>query len=190
MPNFIPKVDTIQNPSPNYDHGRGGQTVKAIVIHRAEDTVPSVINYLLAPQTKKSYHYIVARNGLVYQLVDEQNTAWHSGQVTSPTWPDLIPGVNPNQYTIGVAMSGFAYEGVPVEQQDRLLELLAKILIKYDLEPSDATLVFHREIRGDKTCPGKTLNKEVLVSNVTAVYNSIKSDYANGVNDGDVNQPA
>ncbi|MDD4802280.1 MAG: N-acetylmuramoyl-L-alanine amidase [Syntrophomonas sp.] len=88
-------------PSPNYSQGRNGKGVIAIVNHITAGLMPGTLSWLRNPGAKVSCHYLVAKDGRIYQLVADEDTAWHAGIVKKPDWV-LYDGSNPNLYTIGI----------------------------------------------------------------------------------------
>jgi N-acetyl-anhydromuramyl-L-alanine amidase AmpD len=88
-------------PSPNYTAGRGGRKIIAIVNHQTGGQGPGALSWLSNPASKVSAHYLIFRDGTVYQLVRLQDTAWQAGAVDQPSWM-LYDGTNPNRYTLGI----------------------------------------------------------------------------------------
>lgn len=160
---------------PNFKAGRDNMQVKAIVLHKPEGNLPEVIDYLNKPETQKSYHYIIGVDGAIYRLVDDVNEAWHTGTVVNPTWAGLLQGVNPNLYTVGIACEGFAADNLTPEQKNSLTVVVAQIAKKYNLPLNTETIVYHREIRADKTCPGEHLAKEDVIVNAQAYLDGDQS---------------
>lgn len=66
-------------PSPNFTPGRGGRRIVAIVDHITAGALAPSLNWLLNPVSQASSHYVVARDGTLYQLVREEDTAWGAG---------------------------------------------------------------------------------------------------------------
>src|SRR5258706_14697731 len=64
-------------PSPNFDERRPNY----VIIHAtSDDTAEDALRTLTDPQRKVSSHYLIGRDGTVYQLVDERARAWHAGE--------------------------------------------------------------------------------------------------------------
>jgi N-acetyl-anhydromuramyl-L-alanine amidase AmpD len=162
MQNYYSMIDPIL-PCPNKWDGRNAHQIKAVVIHKPEGELPDVVNYLMAPVTQKSYHFIVGYNGQVTELVDPENSAWHCGVVAAPTWKGLIDGVDPNYYTIGISLEGFAVQPHTEAQFKSLCKLVADCLLYAGLPANEETIVFHHEIDGNKPCPGLLLNKQAVI---------------------------
>src|SRR5690554_6785614 len=92
--------------TPNQTRGRGGNRIIAIVNHITAGNFPGCLNWMQNPKAQASAHYLVTRAGEIFQLVRDEDTAWHAGGVNRPTWP-LHNGVNPNRRTIGIEHEGF-----------------------------------------------------------------------------------
>jgi N-acetyl-anhydromuramyl-L-alanine amidase AmpD len=87
-------------PSPNFWSGRSGFDIKYIVMHgTAGDAQPS-LNWLTNPASAASVHYLVDRQGNVYQLVREGDSAWGNGIPEQGS--QFLGGPNPNFFTISI----------------------------------------------------------------------------------------
>ena len=175
MDYIIGTADT-QHQSPNKFTGRDGQLIEAVVVHKAEGAAESTMTYLADPATQKSYHYIIDMIGKVFNLVPMADTAWHAGIVDRPTWPQIIPNKNPNLYTVGVSLAGFAAEKHTPQQFDALVRLIADILDLNGLDANEDTIVFHREINGGKVCPGFLLDKNRIIIAVKGLQIAMKAN--------------
>src|SRR6516165_9115882 len=71
------EVPTYWVPSKNFDERRPNFV---IIHHTGSDTVEQAIRTLTDPAREVSAHYLIGRDGIIYQLVDERARAWHSGQ--------------------------------------------------------------------------------------------------------------
>lgn len=168
-----------QKSSPNFTSGRNGQTIKAVVVHKAEGSKQSAIDWLSNPESQVSAHFVVGLDGSVTQLVSTDDTAWHCGVVVNPTWAGMIAGVNPNEYTVGIELEGFAADPMPLEQFAALVNLVSDILIDQKLLPSEETIVYHHEIDGAKPCPGTLLPKPYLIEIAMSCYQAtVVADFA------------
>ena len=71
-----------QVPSPNFSERPKDAVIDTLVIHHtAEQNCEDALHILTDPNRagRVSSHYLICRNGTVYQLVDEKNAAWHAG---------------------------------------------------------------------------------------------------------------
>src|SRR5215831_7488647 len=82
-------------PSPNFDDRR---PVFVVIHHTSNDTVAQALSVLRDPAREVSAHYLVGRDGHVYQLVDERKRAWHAGVSRWGGDPDL------NSSSIGIEL--------------------------------------------------------------------------------------
>lgn len=99
----------IQSPSPNKSSGEGyDKTV--LMIHKTLGLMPWTLKWLQNPQAQVSAQYIITKTGIIYQLVQNKDMAWHAGRVNNPSargkrvmlktnWGSYV---NPNKYCIGV----------------------------------------------------------------------------------------
>ena len=64
----------------NYTNAsRGARQIDLIVIHVAQGSYSSAINWFQDPRANASAHYVVNRNGRVAQCVKNEDIAWHAG---------------------------------------------------------------------------------------------------------------
>lgn len=72
-------MEAIAHPSPNFDD-RAGQVPGLVVLHyTAMADAQAALARLCAPEHKVSCHYLIARDGQLFRLVDEDRRAWHAG---------------------------------------------------------------------------------------------------------------
>ncbi len=82
--------------SSNYTTGRGGNSIRYVVIHTMQGSYGGSISWFQNPSASVSAHYCVrSSDGDVTQMVADTNTAWHAGNWTY------------NQQSIGIEHEGF-----------------------------------------------------------------------------------
>ncbi len=151
----------------------GGLRPAAIVIHISEGTLASADAWFDNDHALVSAHYCVGRCGEVHQYVSEEDTAYHAGSPVNPTWRLLRPHVNPNFYTIGIEHEGRAQDRWTDAQYAASAELVGEIARRWSI-PLDADhIVMHREIRGNKTCPGFVFSRERLLSLIPSAVRTV-----------------
>ncbi len=103
-------------PVPNFTPGRDGNSIDLIVLHYTAGGNPeSTIFWFKNPRSRASAHYLVARDGTIYQFVRDEDTAWHAG---IPPRPGLSAEENrrreerariirPNQRGIGIEIDNW-----------------------------------------------------------------------------------
>jgi N-acetylmuramoyl-L-alanine amidase len=79
-PGTFKKPPVVSAPSPNYNE-RGGKDIDTIVLHHtASNNGASDLAWMRNPKSEVSAHYMIDRDGKVYQLVNDQKRAWHAGK--------------------------------------------------------------------------------------------------------------
>jgi N-acetylmuramoyl-L-alanine amidase len=150
----------------NFRTGRAAKyKPEAIVIHISEGTLASVDAWFGNPKAWVSAHYCVSRTGEIHQYVKEEDTAFHAGNFLRATWRLRKQNVNPNAYTIGIEHEGHASDERPWPdtQYEASAELIAGIAQRWGIPIDEDHLVLHREIRGDKTCPGPNFDRQTML---------------------------
>lgn len=136
--------------SPNYNARPVGFAIDTIVIHAdAGRTEAGTIAWCLNPQSRVSYHYLVARHGTVYQLVADAHRAWHAGV------SQFDGRANVNDFSIGVAFANDQRgEPFPPAQIDAGVILVADLCAYHGIPPERVTT--HAAIApGRKHDPGE-----------------------------------
>ena len=133
------KPVVISSPSPNFA-SRQGQTIQKLVLHNTDGPLAPSLARLKDPHQQVSAHYVVDRNGDIYQLVDDSSTAWHSGDKAV------------NQQSIGVEVVAWnTAKGLAAPQEASLVALAEFILGAYAV--SLTNVIPHRSIVAT-ACPG------------------------------------
>lgn len=104
--------------SPNFDERRPNFV---IIHHTSDDTVEQALGTLTDPNRAVSAHYLIARDGTVYQLVAEQARAWHAGESKWGSDTDI------NSSSLGIELDNNGQEPFPDIQISALLGLLTDI---------------------------------------------------------------
>jgi len=100
--------------SPNFNARPKGTLVSAIILHAdAAQTVAQSLAWMMARESRVSYHYLIGRFGDVYQMVDDEKRAWHAGVSSFAGKGDC------NTYSIGVSF-GNRNDGVEPYREDQL----------------------------------------------------------------------
>lgn len=149
--------------SPNKWDDRKDYKVSAIVVHITDGNFTGSYEWIMNEESAASYNYLLDESGEVFRIVDADKPSWHAGAVKNPSWKKIKKGVNPNLYTVGVAFSGFPNDPIPLQVQQNLPVIIGELCEYFGLPCTEDTIVFHREIRSDKTCPGSTIDKKQLI---------------------------
>lgn len=108
--------------SPNFNDRRPSYV---ILHHTTNDTADQALRTLTDRLREVSAHYLIGRDGRIYQLVDERRRAWHAGQSRWGTDADL------NSSSIGIELDNNGREPFSTEQIDALLRLLDDLKSRY-----------------------------------------------------------
>lgn len=121
-----------QFPSPNYRKSTNKRKVSLVVIHATRTAKSgSPLEWLTLPSSQKSAHYLIDLDGTVYQLVDENNIAWHAGNSKWKGMETVSHAGNPtvNPCSIGIELVN-ANDGImpyPEEQIEACRNLVSAI---------------------------------------------------------------
>jgi len=102
-------------PSPNFDDRR---PEFVIIHHTSNDTAAQALAVLTDHKREVSAHYLVGRDGRVWQLVDERKRAWHAG---ASRWGG---DADVNSSSIGIELDNDGVEPFADAQIAALLVLL------------------------------------------------------------------
>ena len=156
----IPFVPT--DPS-NYYSGRGGNSIKYIVLHYTAnngDTAQNNADYFAGANRRASAHYFVDENEVV-QSVRDTDAAWHcGGSIESSHHP--LRGICMNRNSLGVEMCSDIVGGkytITPQTVDRAVELVKYLMAKYGIDVDH--VVRHYDVTG-KLCPEPWVRDESL----------------------------
>lgn len=134
-------LSIIETPSPNFDERSA--PVSIIVLHyTGMQDAASAIARLRDPVAKVSAHYLVAEDGTILRLVDEDKRAWHAGK---SYWRG-VTDINSASIGIEIVNPGheFGYRPFPEVQISSLIPLVAEIKDRYAI--TRGNVVGHSDI--------------------------------------------
>lgn len=133
--------------SPNWS-GRKRSKIEVIVIHyTASMNIDGTVEWFLNPASDVSSHYIIGRDGVLIQMVLDQEKAWHAGKSSWLGKKDV------NRFSIGIELVGTRTSGFTSEQYKILNELVTFLCQKYSISASN--VVGHQDVSpGRKIDPG------------------------------------
>jgi N-acetylmuramoyl-L-alanine amidase len=117
-------VPVVQWPSPNFNERRPSYV---ILHHTGSDNVERALRTLSDRLRRVSAHYVIARDGRIYYMVDELARAWHAGESYWTGNRDL------NSASIGIELDNNGEEPFAATQIESLLALLADLRERYDI---------------------------------------------------------
>lgn len=130
-----PDIPTRWQPSPNFN---ARQADMVVIHHTGSDSVERALRVLADPALKVSAHYLVGRDGSIYQLVDERARAWHAGKASWGAVSDV------NSASLGVELDNDGDEPFPPAQIAALIELLSDVKRRHGIPT--ANFVGHSDV--------------------------------------------
>jgi hypothetical protein len=172
----------IESPHHSPRHGAG---IDTIVLHStAAAAVESTITWFLDPASKVSAHYLVDRNGDIYQMVRDERCAWHAKAL--------------NSTSIGIEHVATAADRLTDAQSAASAELIRWLVAAYGIPV--ANVLGHRFAPGNEgttDCPNHLFGDateeavaEWVKTNVTDVLESKASGKSIHVADATVTRKA
>lgn len=134
-------MTVIDCPSPNFD--ARGLPISMLVLHyTGMADAASAIARLTDADAEVSAHYLVAEDGQILRMVDEEKRAWHAGR---SFWRG-ITDINSASIGIEIVNPGheFGYRPFPDEQIDALIPLVAAIVKRHGI--TRGNVVGHSDI--------------------------------------------
>lgn len=121
---LMPRIPATIYPSPTHDERRPNFVV---LHHTTDDTADEALATLTTREREVSSHYLIARDGRLFYLVDERRRAWHAGVSYWGGQRDL------NSASIGIELDNNGREPFAEPQITMLLALLADLQQRYKL---------------------------------------------------------
>jgi len=138
------RLPVVQHPSANSNERRPSFI---ILHHTGRSEAQRALATLSNPAAEVSAHYLVARDGTIYYLVDEMKRAWHAGD----SWWGAP--IDMNSASIGIELDNNGSESYAEAQIAALLRLLTDIKQRYGIP--GANILGHGDIApGRKIDPG------------------------------------
>lgn len=158
------RVKLLQRPSPNCGERRDGAKPEIVVLHyTAMESADAACRTLCNPDTEVSAHYLIGEDGAVFQLVEEEDRAWHAG---AGSWQGR-GDVNSRSIGIELANTGFAPFSEPLMRS--LEELLEDILLRRSITPEQ--VIAHSDLApGRKIDPGRRFDWRRLARRGLSVW--------------------
>lgn len=109
-----------------------------VIHHTAQDSVGQTLRTFTLPRTQVSSHYVIGKNGEVYQMLNDLYRAWHGGNGQWGSNTDL------NSASIGIELDNNGFTEFSAPQIASLLELLRELKEKYKIPT--ANFIGHADI--------------------------------------------
>lgn len=151
--------------SKNYSEREYNIIDTIILHHTATPTCKMALNILTDAKrdVRVSSHYVIDRDGTIYQLVDNEKKAWHAG-VSFWRGREKI-----NEYSIGIEIVNTGFNPFPEPQMQATLALCKNIMAKYKIDICN--VVGHSDIApGRKIDPNEYFNWKMLAEHGVGIY--------------------
>lgn len=112
--NYLENIS--QMPVKNFNESSSRRYEYVVVHTTGSENIEGVISWFNNPNSNASAHYLVDRDGKIFQTVDEKNVAWH----VKP-----VKGLGYNTRSIGIEMASMP-NGTTREQEDAAAQLIVK----------------------------------------------------------------
>ncbi len=111
----------------------------------------AALDRLCDPGAQVSAHYVICPRGTLWQLVSEENRAWHAG---AGEWAGLR---DINSRSIGIELVNTGAQPFPEPQMRRLEELMRQVMDRHAIAPRD--VIAHSDMAPErKEDPGPRLD--------------------------------
>ena len=160
----------------NYSSREKNKIVKFIVIHyTGMKTLKLAYHKLSKNNSNVSIHYLISRNGNIFNLLCPKFKAWHSGK---SKWKNYV---NINNYSIGIELENkgheFGYTNFSNKQYSSLKKLI--FFLKYNFQILDENIIFHSDIAPNrKQDPGEKFFINKIGVNRFKYKNKLKYKYS------------
>lgn len=138
------KPPTIWSRSPNFSY-RNGVIINRIILHyTTSDNVMGTIAWFSNPASRVSSHYVISRQGVIHQCVDDGNKAWHARSA--------------NANSIGIEFCAKPGQRMTKEQDMVAVELMRYLMCEYQIGPDN--VAGHRFVNSGTECPGNVFGDD------------------------------
>jgi N-acetyl-anhydromuramyl-L-alanine amidase AmpD len=124
----------------NYDSRPAGVIIDCVVLHATVGSLSATLGWFANPDSGVSAHYVVAKNGRVYQMVEEDKLAHHAGASQYQGRQAF------NDFSIGIEIvnKNDGLDPYPPDQFEAIVGLVAYLVERYDI--AQKWIVTHAEI--------------------------------------------
>lgn len=153
---------------PFEDYSWEGNTGESIVLHTTLGNT-----YIGAEETLKarhlSYHFVIDKDGTIYQMVETDRSAWHAGVKNEPNLRaiEFFGNGNPNRRSIGIAFVGKGYDWdtnkfMTDQQRDSAVWLIKEVGKQTGVRYNANNIFYHQEITSYKPAFVGSIREEVV----------------------------
>jgi N-acetyl-anhydromuramyl-L-alanine amidase AmpD len=124
----------------NFGDRPAGVKIDCVVLHATAGGLSGALGHFANPDSGVSAPYVVAKNGTVYQMVEESQRAQHAGESQFQGRTDF------NDFSIGIEIvnKNDGKDPYPPDQFEATVDLVSYLVKKYQIE--SGWIVTHAEI--------------------------------------------
>jgi len=139
----VQATEALWHPSPNFGPRRDGAVPSMVVIHyTAMTSAQGALDRLCDPQYEVSAHYLIGRDGQIWQMVDEAQRAWHAGAGSWQGQGDV------NSRSIGIELDNAGDHPFSEPLMQSLEALLPGVLARWSITPD--AVIGHSDMAPDR----------------------------------------
>ncbi|WP_368039860.1 N-acetylmuramoyl-L-alanine amidase [Ruegeria atlantica] len=148
VPSITDPQAPIWHPSPNFGPRRDGLKPSLIVLHyTAMNGAQEALDRLCDPVHEVSAHYLIGGDGTLWQMVREEDRAWHAGAGEWHGQNDI------NSRSIGIELDNTGKHPFSDLQMHQLEQLLRQVMRRWAIRPNG--VIGHSDMApGRKFDPG------------------------------------
>ena len=116
--------------SENYSERPAGMEIDCVVLHATVGSLSATLGWFSNPESGVSAHYVVAKTGRIYQMVEEERRAHHAGASSFQGREDF------NRFSVGIEIvnKNDGQDAYPPDQFEAVVNLVDYLAAKYDIE--------------------------------------------------------
>ncbi|MBD2459357.1 N-acetylmuramoyl-L-alanine amidase [Nostoc sp. FACHB-87] len=150
--------------SPNQS-SRAGADIDTIVVHyTTAGTAQSSINHFKNPASEVSAHYIIDKNGDIYQMVKDSDKAWHAARA--------------NRTSIGIEHVAKQGERLTEAQEKSSVHLIKWLMTEYKIPKEN--IIAHKQVLST-SCPGNIFGDAINDNNIPKFKAWVAKNFSNDV---------
>ncbi len=159
-----------RHPSPNFGPRRDGLRPELVVVHFTEmRSAEAALDRLSDPAAEVSAHYLIGRDGTLWQMVEEEMRAWHAG---AGAW---LGRGDVNSRSIGIELDNDGQSPFAAPLMRTLESLLAGLLPRWRIAPQG--VIAHSDMApGRKVDPGPRFDWRRLALQGLAIWPEAPGD--------------
>lgn len=148
--------------SPNHS-SRAGAEINTVVVHyTTAGTFESTKNHFLNPESQVSAHYIIDKNGDIYQMVKDADKAWHAAQA--------------NRTSIGIEHVARVGDQLTAAQEKSSVHLIKWLMTEYKIPKEN--IKAHKQ-SGATNCPGNIFGDGIDDANLPKFKAWVAKNFSN-----------